>query len=543
MHAEVDTRQVYEEQGQFQTATPLQCEACSACGLCDISSGKVDFMGNISDLSAVDDAQKPQVQILFKMAGFEQKLQNWDESVGDKGRFEFTRFGRTFKGELSRYGDITLHVELVQPTQEVSELSANTATVNTSITEEKSANMNISEQMEPVSHEKHTSQIHVVQPETDTTTNKDSNRITTFTDSMDSSNEQKNITLVDDTYIYVEPLSQETIAKDMAETSVTERILKTEKSLTVLPNEIEYMQWQQEAPSDDWEILPVYIEVPTIQPLIYLGKNIMHDALPTDIEVETPQLEQYSYDKAIPDIFDHIETSTVNEQINVQSEDIHIMVETHKQAERDMFTFVTEIYEMIKQHVPEQTELMKPITSEEVAQAEEQSLETQQPSTGHPLVFKPSNQSEHVLIQYLIAAKARMESASGSIEFTKEVASKPDISEQKHMYIFPHGETTFEITVITQPDKSIEIHGTIEALRVLAITLLELQLAQKRSEHHKDIQVKDSETAQEELVPTRSGNTNVYNIDQYIYILIYQFIIVLESEIENTVVLHLCIFA
>jgi hypothetical protein len=92
----------------------LPCPDCTACGLCNVSDKKIEFTGNIHDLSIVPDDKKVQVQMLFKMAGFETKLKEWS-SEKDTIDFTFDKHGRSFDGTIHRNGDISLEVILPEP--------------------------------------------------------------------------------------------------------------------------------------------------------------------------------------------------------------------------------------------------------------------------------------------------------------------------------------------------------------------------------------------------------------------------------------------
>ncbi len=81
---------------------------------CDFHSSGMRFEGNIFDLSHVPEDQQTQVQMLFKMAGFEKKVKNWD-SVEATGNFSFQRFGRTFEGTLGKNGDIAFTAVTTPP--------------------------------------------------------------------------------------------------------------------------------------------------------------------------------------------------------------------------------------------------------------------------------------------------------------------------------------------------------------------------------------------------------------------------------------------
>ena len=63
-------------------AGTLPCEACNACGLCEISDNKIDFIGNIND-----PTNPPEVASMLRLAGFSTKVENW-EAPEDKGRCE-----------------------------------------------------------------------------------------------------------------------------------------------------------------------------------------------------------------------------------------------------------------------------------------------------------------------------------------------------------------------------------------------------------------------------------------------------------------------
>lgn len=548
MPVEMDTRAVAEEQGSFQQPAALPCEACSACGLCEITSTKIDFMGNISDLSDVDEAEKPKLEMLFKMAGFEQKIQNWDESVGDTGKFEFTRFGRTFKGELSRYGDITLSVELAQNPAAMMEKFHQVQQSAVTISAETQSNMQ--QNSEPMKS-RQTEKPVVKESESLTsepiievsTTSRDSVYVSDiriamtgdYPDEEQYEPPQHEVThaATDRTFVASE---KNTVDTDAIQYTQYE---EADEAPTVLPSNKEFLEWQQEKPFEDWQVTPLRGETFDFEDPIHPEAVIIH----TESTYNNPPNEtapesgvSISVNTITPEQ-DVFHTEIITPPAPPDRDDVLSMVETHKHAEREMFTFVSEIQSTIETHQSSAstTEIstQTPVIVDSVkpnAQMKEKNI-----------VFVPTNQSEHVIMQYLIAAKARIQLASGHIEFQSKEDTRGDISVKKHMYSISYHGNEYTVTLVRNKDATLEIIGTLEALRALGIILLELQLAQTKNAHANIPDTLETETAPEELDPVTTQHMYSFDVDEFLYFLRYILYMTVSNEIEKSQLLHMCL--
>jgi hypothetical protein len=547
MPVEMDSRAAAEERGYFQQPAALPCEACSACGLCEISTTKIDFMGNISDLSNVNEAEKPKLEMLFKIAGFEQKVQNWDESVGDTGKFEFTRFGRTFKGELRRNGDIQLSVELVQNPALMMEkfyqaqktAGSNPAEMTNQMqpqrTQEQSPQMEA--QSEAIAH------IPTVKPKAEHVYEGHVTHIAPdaiIDTAGDQTENKREYTEEEITQTYKDPVYEAQEPTAYVQETQYSKNGESDLERTVLPSTSEYNQWQSEKPFDDWQIIPLRSSPFLDDESTPAASDAVHTASMHEMITPLKPSDNSEFDStksvSLPEKYlltEPTPLSSIPDRENVQS-----MVETHKHAEREMFNFISEIQAAIE--IPENTYVISEESKRDTTIQVETSVSDIHGEAKN-IHFVPSNQSEHVIIQYLIAAKARIKIASGQIQFQHTSETTGDISVKEHAYSISHSGKEHTIAIVVKNDATLEIIGTIEALRALGILLLELQLSQTRNAHTNISDMPEMEPAPEERYPISKQSISSTDMNQFIHFLFYQYISILAYEIEQTVILRVYI--
>lgn len=547
MPVEMDSRAAAEEQGYFQQLAALPCEACSACGLCEITSTKIDFMGNISNLSDVNEAEKPKLEMLFKMAGFEQKILHWDESVGDTGKFEFTRFGRTFKGELHRSGDIILSVELVQSPVHTMEqfhqmqksVAAGPAEIspNSQSQGEREQTRQTDTQTETVAtvstvisktdqhipiQDTHIAHVNTLLEADD------------YTETIQEYHEEEN------TEANVNPVRM----KIMSNTKIQEihyvapQVSDVEH--TVLPSSVEYNQWKSEKPFEDWQITPLRSisfldEESTPAASDAVHTESVHEMVPQPKPSDSSEFDS-TISVSLPE--EYLLTEPTHQPSIPDRENVLSMVETHKHAEREMFNFISEIQAAID--IQENTQVIHEKSKRETTIPVETSVSDVHGEAKN-IHFAPTNQSEHVIIQYLIAAKARIQIASGQIQLQHTSETTGDISVKENTYSISQSGKEHTISIVVKNDATLEIIGTVEALRALGILLLELQLAQTKHAHTKVPDLADMETAPEEISPITIQSVQISVVEEYVYFLRYLLWMAVSEEIEKSHLLNMCL--
>lgn len=448
-----------EERGMFSAPSGLPCEACSGCGLCNISDSRVDFMGNLNDLSAVPEDQQAKIQTLFKMAGFEQKIKNWDESVGNEGKFSFERFGRTFQGTLSKLGDITLTVEITQ---------------RHAITEPA---------VHPISREpqhempKHEYEIQEKKPDIQANSAETQQKIPIDSTPKGVITESKIVS--EDLPEYIEHSSDtyqihQTIPLHMEQPETNQITYIVVEPKTVLPTQEESFIWLTDTEDSTWEVrsdgeviidsddnsfdivFPKKTENSTNQDTAN-KKNSDVQMLPKTIEQDT---------QIIP-----IQENPMKSEPEQPHAEFAKLVQTHTEARQALFLFISSLADSEKKDDPildqpgqrdEERDTLQTVGETEVKRDSKiSSTET----NNKIITIELPNESESVVRQYLIGAEAKIITLSGMVQIEK--LQKEYDHTHTEQYVLQEENQQWILTLVITRNEPIKIVAQAQAINIL----------------------------------------------------------------------------
>lgn len=462
MPSEFDPGITLEEQGMFTAPAGLPCEACSGCGLCNITNSKIDFMGNLDDLSMVPEEQQGKLQVLFKMAGFEQKINNWDDSVGEQGNFSFERFGRRFQGTLDKHGNISLTAEIMQkvdatelptiqpistetlPTQPLSDVSVKTLSSPTKSTDtqseilpEPTQEMRDSTNTDQKISAQHISEVSPIS-------------------SLENAQPVEFLHILDDQYVRTPERVKDRNAR--------------ETPATVLPSNEEIVSWEKtdEAPQwvlkvtshDDDQNSHVVMDTP-----LEILTTTRNTEAPSSISVDLPQNNvSASENFRVPN-----EVTVVVNRAEAQPE-LASIVQTHIEARHKLFTFIV----MLSQAEEQKSRAFEqPMQQHNMTDVTERSNTTEPVRVPHEkhqsvdaLIVEIPDQTESVIRQYLIGANVALVDISGVFHVEKN--DKTSFKTHEEVYAIRDDENiAWQITLIIEPNKTMIIKASPQAIKLL----------------------------------------------------------------------------
>lgn len=542
-----------EEQGMFTSPTSgLPCESCSACGLCNITNSKIDFMGNLNDLSAVPTEQQAKIQTLFKMAGFEQKVKNWDDSVGNEGKFSFERFGRKFQGTLTKQGDITLTVEIVQTTA-ISESAQQPV-----IKEQPKITPSPTREIHIKHPESQTQTIEELQPEkivskpkkTETKQKKVQSeppieqRSLNHANNSDSQAENQDMSFqkqsntsyeyaLEDIHVRPEyripPFQIELVDGNETNNIVTELN-------TVLPSDEEAFVWIEEIEKPEWklqDITEIYTE----------SADNTTETVSTDRDVDpiTPADDPTAnqVELAIESINQLITTVNVSESKVIVEPyqprtELSKLVQTHIEARQALFSFISTLIEsekIIKDTIDQKDshdEVYEITPTESTTTKKSHETVTQIESDNQVIIIELKGNSESVIRQYLIGAEATIINLTGMFQINNQSHhEKVSIQTHTEQYALHDGSQQWIISLIITHGNPIKLVAPPEAIKILKMRLSEYLKPTILNIDGQYLQAEEEKIYED----TNIQSTNF--TDTYTLWLIYTFLISITSEHIN----------